>query len=221
MNNLRIFALIVMVLTNLLYPSMGFPATPEAPRGKVTILIDVQRRTLTILDDHIIHQKYRVAVGKQESPTPIGNWKVLRLAKDWGSGFGSRFLLLNVPWGIYGIHGTNKPYSIGGFESHGCIRMHNSDVEEIYPWIKVGTQVVIIGNPFGSLHQPWKTAFKGHKGSDIVLIQQRLQYWGLYQGKCDGIFGWSTEAAVKKFQEKYGLPLTGQVDEDDYRALGL
>ncbi|HEX3030774.1 MAG TPA: L,D-transpeptidase family protein [Bacillota bacterium] len=233
MNFVRIGVLVIIGLGLMVWPAFGAvaqhpdatmasqPLKPAAPIGEVSILIDAQKRTLTILDDHKFFKKYRVAVGKQDSPTPIGNWQVLRMAKNWGSGFGSRFMLLDVPWGLYGIHGTNKPHSIGGFQSHGCIRMHNRDVEEIYPWIRVGTRVVITGNPFGRLHQPWKTAFRGHKGSDVVLIQERLRYWGLYQGKCDGIFGWSTEVAVKQFQKQYRLPLTGQIDEDDFRALGL
>jgi len=52
---------------------------------------------------------------------------------------------LNVPWGIYGIHGTNKPWTIGQFASHGCIRMRNKDVEELFEWIPVGTNVLIEG----------------------------------------------------------------------------
>ncbi len=191
------------------------------PTGDVSIIIDTQRRTLTVFNDNEPYKTFRVAVGKPETPTPIGNWKIIRKAKDWGDGFGSRFMLLDVTWGLYGIHGTNKPYSIGGEESGGCIRMFNWDVEELYPWIKVGTPVTIVGNPFGRLHQPWKVLVNGDKGTDVVLVQERLKKWGFYQGKCDGIFGWGTEQGLKKFQKVYKLPETGQVDEDDYAALGL
>ena len=41
------------------------------------------------------------------------------------------------------IHGTNNPGSIGGFVSWGCIRMHNSDVMDLFSRVSVGTQVVI------------------------------------------------------------------------------
>ena len=47
---------------------------------------------------------------------------------NWGGGFGTRWLGLNVPWGIYGIHGTNQPWSIGTQASAGCIRMFNRHV---------------------------------------------------------------------------------------------
>jgi lipoprotein-anchoring transpeptidase ErfK/SrfK len=44
----------------------------------------------------------------------------------------------------YAIHGTNKPESIGGFVSFGCIRMHNQDVLDLYQRVKIGTPVVVL-----------------------------------------------------------------------------
>ena len=43
----------------------------------------------------------------------------------------------------YAIHGTNDPSSIGGFVSYGCIRMHNSDILDLYSRVSVGTKVVV------------------------------------------------------------------------------
>src|SRR5215472_16792588 len=34
--------------------------------------------------------------------------------------------------GQYAIHGTNAPGTIGGFVSHGCIRMYNEDIMDLY-----------------------------------------------------------------------------------------
>ena len=42
-----------------------------------------------------------------------------------------------------GIHGTSEDWSIGSRASHGCIRMHVADVEDLYPRIPVGTKVLI------------------------------------------------------------------------------
>jgi lipoprotein-anchoring transpeptidase ErfK/SrfK len=50
---------------------------------------------------------------------------------------------LTLSGGEYAIHGTNAPGSIGGFVSHGCIRMHNSHILELYARVSVGTQVVV------------------------------------------------------------------------------
>ena len=44
----------------------------------------------------------------------------------------------------YAIHGTNAPGSVGGFVSHGCIRMYNSDVLDLYGRVGLGTKVVVL-----------------------------------------------------------------------------
>ena len=45
--------------------------------------------------------------------------------------------------GEYAIHGTNRPELIGGFVSHGCIRMYNADIRELYRLVAIGTPVVV------------------------------------------------------------------------------
>ena len=50
---------------------------------------------------------------------------------------------LTLRGGEYAIHGTNRPSSIGGFVSHGCIRMYNSDIRELYRLVSIGTPVVV------------------------------------------------------------------------------
>ena len=45
--------------------------------------------------------------------------------------------------GQYAIHGTNQPGLIGGFVSHGCIRMLNADITDLYGRVGVGTTVVV------------------------------------------------------------------------------
>lgn len=50
---------------------------------------------------------------------------------------------LTMRGGEYAIHGTNRPQSIGHFVSHGCIRMHNRDIVELYRMVPVGTPVIV------------------------------------------------------------------------------
>jgi len=44
----------------------------------------------------------------------------------------------------YAIHGTNNPGSVGQFVSHGCIRMHNADILDLYRRTHVGTEVIVL-----------------------------------------------------------------------------
>ncbi|HEY0223264.1 MAG TPA: L,D-transpeptidase [Pseudolabrys sp.] len=50
---------------------------------------------------------------------------------------------LTLRGGEYAIHGTNRPQSIGGFVSYGCIRMYNRDIVELYDLVAVGTPVIV------------------------------------------------------------------------------
>lgn len=43
------------------------------------------------------------------------------------------------------IHGTNQEELIGTEASHGCVRMHNDDIVELYDMLGVGTPVTIVG----------------------------------------------------------------------------
>jgi lipoprotein-anchoring transpeptidase ErfK/SrfK len=50
---------------------------------------------------------------------------------------------MGLDHGNYAIHGTNDPASIGGFVSHGCIRMFNADIMDLYQRAAIGTPVYV------------------------------------------------------------------------------
>jgi lipoprotein-anchoring transpeptidase ErfK/SrfK len=52
--------------------------------------------------------------------------------------------VLGLDRGNYAIPGTNNPPSVGGFVSHGCIRMYNEDVLDLYARVSVGTEVLVL-----------------------------------------------------------------------------
>ncbi|WP_425348931.1 spore cortex-lytic enzyme [Halalkalibacter urbisdiaboli] len=52
---------------------------------------------------------------------------------------------------------------------------------------------------------------KGATGDDVVELQSRLQYIGFYNGKIDGVYGWSTYWAVRNYQDQFGLDVDGLV----------
>ncbi len=43
----------------------------------------------------------------------------------------------------YALHGTNNPASVGQAVSHGCVRLRNEDIAELYHRVAVGTPVYI------------------------------------------------------------------------------
>ena len=50
---------------------------------------------------------------------------------------------MTLAGGEYAIHGTNRPQSIGGYVSYGCVSMYNEDVTDLYQRVTVGTTVVV------------------------------------------------------------------------------
>lgn len=194
----------------------------EKKARHVRIEIDVVKHRLTLFENEKEIKSFPVGVGKSSTPTPLGEWKVINKGVNWGNGFGTRWMGLNVPWGIYGIHGTNKPSSIGASQSHGCIRMQNRDVEALYPLVPVGTRVKILEN--GKM---FPNNFKGVKlqkkstGQNVVYLQSRLKELGIILDNADGRFGEMTELALKYFQVWNDLEPNGIADIETYKALGM
>jgi lipoprotein-anchoring transpeptidase ErfK/SrfK len=108
------------------------------------IVINTASHTLTLFRNNVLFKTYTVAVGKPSTPTPKGTFKIVERAINPGGPFGARWLGLNVPFGDYGIHGTNNPSSIGKNISNGCIRMYNNQVIELSNLVPIGTEVKII-----------------------------------------------------------------------------
>lgn len=108
---------------------------------RANILISNSSRRLTLFNGNDPIHQYPIGVGKPGTPTPLGNYSIALKLMNPGGALGTRWLGLN--YDSYGIHGTNQPWLIGTMVSHGCIRMHNSNVEELFTLVKVGTPVYI------------------------------------------------------------------------------
>jgi len=124
-------------------------------------------------------------------------------------------------WGRYGIHGTDKPHTIGWSASHGCIRMKNKDVEELFSIVKIGTPVNICGGPFGPFGNGFRILRPGDRGSDVYEVQRRLKLKGYYPYYINGIYGEEMKKFVIKFRRDNGMTLTHNIDYDFYSKLGI
>jgi lipoprotein-anchoring transpeptidase ErfK/SrfK len=108
---------------------------------RANILITTSSRQLTLFNGNAPVHQYPVGIGKSTTPTPLGDYAIALKLMNPGGMLGTRWLGLN--YDSYGIHGTNQPWLIGNMVSHGCIRMHNSSVEELFTLVRVGTPVYI------------------------------------------------------------------------------
>lgn len=185
------------------------------------IFINLFHRTLQLREDGKVIKTYRIGSGTRETPSPVGIFKIIHKAKDWDYGFGTRWMHLSVPWGSFGIHGTDHPGSIGGYVSEGCIRMHNKEVEELYELVGIGTKVTIDGPLTGHKDVTYRVLVQGSAEALVLIVQNRLKAAGYYKGVCNGRFDARTELAVKKYQKDHGLRVTAQIHYEDLVHLGI
>lgn len=121
------------------------------------IIINSKNNTLNFYENYTLVRKFKCATGKASTPTPQRKTTIVNKIKnrpfyktgipggDPRNPLGKRWMGLNMyGYGTtYGIHGTNDESSIGKNISHGCIRMHNSDVKWLYDKIRIGATVII------------------------------------------------------------------------------
>jgi lipoprotein-anchoring transpeptidase ErfK/SrfK len=105
------------------------------------IVVDVSERKLRLYDDQKLIKTYPVGVGKIVSKTPTGDYLIVNKEPNPGGPYGAYWMGLSKRH--YGIHGTNRPSSIGKMVSKGCIRMYNKDVIELVNTVPLGTHVSI------------------------------------------------------------------------------
>jgi hypothetical protein len=185
------------------------------------IWINLHEKSLSLYKGVQVQKRYVIATGTYDTPSPIGVYRIShRFSGDLG-GFGTRFLGLNVPWGVYGIHGTNRPSSIGSNASHGCIRMFVKDSEALYAKVPNGAKVVLEGGPYGLLDTSLKPIGPGERSSHVAAVQSKLRALGYYLGSSDGLYGAGTAKAVRKARKTLGLPDGESVDQAFYKAIGL
>lgn len=150
---------------------VNVPARPVRPRWTVQNLpqrygtyLLVSRETFTLrLYKHLkLSKTYGIAVGMQGLDTPAGlydindkqinpSWHVPNSA--WAGDLAGRIIPPGPDdpiksrwmgfWDGAGIHGTTEDWSIGHAASHGCIRMHIWDVEDLYPRVPLYTPIYV------------------------------------------------------------------------------
>ena len=152
----------------------------KEPAG--TIIIDTANTYLYLVMGNGQAMRYGIGVGR-EGFTWAGTERVSRMAEwpDWhppaemierqpylprfmaggeGNPLGARALYLGKT--LYRIHGTNQPSTIGTFVSSGCVRLTNTDIQDLYDRVKTGTRVVVLpGRPPATADNQSSAPFQG------------------------------------------------------------
>ena len=126
----------------------------KVPVAKYSLLVDKSQNVITLKSGEEIVQTYLISTGSPIHATPVGKFKITtKLVNPQWRGIppenpknilGTRWMGFEPPYSEYGIHGTTDPKSIGKNITQGCVRMRNSDIEELYAIVPVGSEVTII-----------------------------------------------------------------------------
>ncbi|MFL6245605.1 MAG: L,D-transpeptidase [Thermoanaerobaculia bacterium] len=169
--------LIFLILTSLLW---NFPAVAE-----LRLEVDLSERELLVVKDGETIDRFNVAVGNEDYPTPEGRFTIRKVIwnpawvppdSKWARGKSSKppghpdnpmkrvKMFFKEP--DYYIHGTDADDSLGKAESHGCIRMSTEDVTRL-------AQLVMEygGKP---MPEPWYRRIFRRKVTKVVNLEEPI-----------------------------------------------
>lgn len=142
--------------------SIGESSTTQATSNStVRLEVNITDRQVTFYEGDSRIKTYPIAVGRAGWETPTGNFEVAQMFQNptWIHPFTDQVIPPGDPqnplgpyWiGFWtdgknwiGFHGTPNPETVGTATSHGCIRMYNQDIEELFYKISPGTLVTVV-----------------------------------------------------------------------------
>jgi len=134
----------------------------QPPQLPLRLEIKLSRRRVTVYRGKTPIKTYAIAVGRPGWETPKGTYKVRQMFRNptWVHPLKKGISIPGGdpenPLGRYwigfwtdgknwiGFHGTPNPKSVGTAASHGCIRMYNQDIEELFQKVSLGTEVKVV-----------------------------------------------------------------------------
>lgn len=212
--------IIILLITIGILVYKKYDTVSANDKNKYKILVDAEISKLYLFEEGQITKTYPCSGGKASTPSPIGTWKIISKGK-WGEGFGGSWMGFNVPWGKFGVHGTQEKNSVGWASSHGCIRMNNSEVAELYKIIPIGTEITITDGPYGPFGKGFRNLKSGMYGSDVMEIQKKLKQLGFFYGSENGIYGSATEEAVKLYCKANNIYVRKTIDIELQKHMGF
>ncbi|MHB8069069.1 MAG: L,D-transpeptidase [Desulfobaccales bacterium] len=205
------------------------------------LVINLPELDLYYFKDGTYLRRYTLAIGKPSWPTPTGNYKIIDKRKNptWNvpesiqeemedEGLEviekvppgpknplGKFFMLTSAEGV-GIHATNRPWSVGYYASHGCIRMLPDEIEKLFPQIPMGTPVKIIYRPVKmALTAQGRIFLEVHPD----IYQRKLDFMALVKdlaqkNQLEERIDWSRVPKILKAKEGIAQDITRDVPAD-------
>lgn len=166
---------LTLTLSALVCAGTAAAAVPEPdyapPIQGQQVVLNIPQLRLFLYQDGKLIKSYQVAVGKNSTQTPLGEYKIgpkaynptwsvpKSIQREMGktgkpvlksvapgpqNPLGPVFVRLGDPRLGLGIHGTNAPASVPGVRSHGCVRMHSPNALDFAKTVDHGADAAVI-----------------------------------------------------------------------------
>ncbi|WP_225434107.1 L,D-transpeptidase [Peribacillus tepidiphilus] len=127
--------------------------------GDPFIIVNKAKNELAFIKGGKVQEVMKAGTGKSNDLTPEGLFTVTVKAKnpyyrkknipggDPRNPLGTRWIGFDARGTngrIYGVHGTNQPWTVGKYISQGCIRLLNPKVEKLYDQVPIGTKILVV-----------------------------------------------------------------------------
>jgi lipoprotein-anchoring transpeptidase ErfK/SrfK len=169
-HNKIIYSFFVLALTaNLIVPQSAWadeqifplPDASQTQNQTTRLEVNLYRRRVFVYQGENLIKSYPIAIGRSNWETPTGEFQVAQLLQNpkWINPITGKAIPGGAPtnplgkyWiGFWtdgrnwiGFHGTPNPETVGRAVSHGCLRMHNSDIQELFQLVSLGTPVRVV-----------------------------------------------------------------------------
>ncbi|MGK7876026.1 MAG: L,D-transpeptidase [Xenococcaceae cyanobacterium] len=140
-------------------PPLGDPNQYLPLEENTRLVIKLSERRVYVYQGNQVLTSYPIAIGKRGWETPTGNFQIIQMLRDpawqhpWtgkvvppgpNNPLGQRWIGFWTDGKNYiGFHGTTAEQLIGQAVSHGCVRMRNKDVRDLFEQVAIGNPVIV------------------------------------------------------------------------------
>ncbi len=126
----------------------------------VKLVLRLSKRQVEVYEGDDLITSFPVAVGKKGWETPTGEFEIIQMVKNpsWQNPWTGKVIppSPNNPLGerwigfwsdgknFIGFHGTPGEHLIGQAVSHGCVRMKNKDIKQLFELVSMGIPVTVV-----------------------------------------------------------------------------
>jgi len=122
--------------------SLGTGFAQDKPKkDSYKITTNIPKFQLEFFKNDSLVSHHKIAVGKPSTPTPIGDYKIIRIEDTGGAYSGTVLVFDENRKAAFAVHGFHEDYTLGYAMSHGCIRMNKYQAKDIKALVSVDTPI--------------------------------------------------------------------------------